>query len=125
MAGSIILFTIACLLAFAFLVGTVTSSTAVSIMATFALFFFSAILNMHKQIEAAMSSEWAATAVKALYWILPKTAQLGQSVVALVAGDEGPRELASALTLTPFLTTAAFGVASLALASLLFSRKDF
>src|SRR5664279_2265744 len=43
-AAGIILFGIAALMAFAFLIGTLTSSTAVSIMATFAVFFLSAIL---------------------------------------------------------------------------------
>ena len=57
--------------------GVVTSSTAVSIMATFAIFFVSAILSDHDQIEAAMSSEWAAQLVHGLYWVFPKTAQLG------------------------------------------------
>jgi hypothetical protein len=42
LAAGIILFGIAALMAFAFLVGTLTSSTAVSIMATFAVFFLSA-----------------------------------------------------------------------------------
>src|SRR5688500_13067371 len=39
----VIMFVIATLLAFAFLIGVVTSSTGVSIMTTFAMFFFSAI----------------------------------------------------------------------------------
>ncbi|HEY6051595.1 MAG TPA: ABC transporter permease subunit [Thermoanaerobaculia bacterium] len=57
-AGLSILFTIATLLAFAFLVGVVTSSTGVSLMTTYAVFFFSAILAAHTKISAAMSKEW-------------------------------------------------------------------
>ncbi len=125
LAGAIVLFGIAALLAFAFLVGVVTSSTGVSIMASFALFFLGAILAGHDRIAAALSSEWGAFSVQALYWILPKTAELGRAVVALVLGDEGPRRLREGLTLAPFLTTGLFGLAALSAASWLFRRKDF
>ena len=125
LGGAIILFGIAALLAFTFLVGVVTSSTGVSIMATFALFFLGAILVGHDKIEAALSSDWAARAINVLYWIVPKTAELGRAVVGLVFGDEGPRRLREGLTLAPFVSTGLFGLASLSLASWLFRRKDF
>ncbi|HSB36627.1 MAG TPA: ABC transporter permease subunit [Thermoanaerobaculia bacterium] len=125
LAAGIILFGIAALMAFAFLVGTLTSSTAVSIMATFAVFFVSAILANHNHIAAAVSSEWAAQLVHGLYWTFPKTAELGTAVVALVMGDEGPARMKSALALRPFLTTGLFGAICLALACLRFRRKDF
>jgi len=125
MAGGIILFGIACLMAFAFLIGVLTSSTGVSIMATFAVFFLSAILSNHDHIAAALSSEWSAQLVHGLYWVFPKTAELGKAVVGLVLGDEGPRRLRAALTLSPFLTTGLFGLSCLGLASWRFSRKDF
>jgi ABC-2 type transport system permease protein len=125
LAGAIVLFGIAALLAFAFLVGVVTSSTGVSIMATFGLFFLGAILVAHAKIEAAVSTEWAAQTVRALYWILPKTAELGRAVVALVLGTVGPPRIREGLTLAPFVTTGLFGAASLSLAAWLFRRKDF
>ena len=125
LAAGIILFAIAVLLAFAFLVGTLTSSTAVSIMATFALFFLSAILVNHDRIAAALTHEWAAQLVQLLYHLLPKTAELGAAVVALVMGDEGPARIRRALALQPFVTTGLFGAACLALACLRFRRKDF
>lgn len=125
LAGAVILFTIAALLAFAFLIGVVTSSTGVSLMATYAIFFFSAILMAHDKISAAVSTEWAARIVDGLYWILPKTAQLGQATVALVAGTEAPERIANIDHLAVFGSTAVFAVASLSLASWLFSRKDF
>ncbi|MGE5347217.1 MAG: ABC transporter permease [Acidithiobacillales bacterium] len=125
LAGAIVLFGIAALLAFAFLVGVVTSSTGVSIMATFGLFFLGAILVAHAKIEAAVSAEWAAQTVRALYWILPKTAELGRAVVALVLGTVGPPRIREGLTLAPFVTTGLFGAASLSLAAWLFRRKDF
>ena len=125
LAGAIILFVIATLLAFAFLVGVVTSSTAVSIMTTYGLFFFAVMLMAHERIEAAVSKEWQAVVIKTLYWVIPKTAELGQAVVAFVAGDMLPARAAAVLTPAPFVTTAAFGVACLVLASWMFQKKEF
>jgi ABC-type transport system involved in multi-copper enzyme maturation permease subunit len=125
LSGAVILFTIAALMAFAFLIGVVTSSTGVSLMVTYAIFFFSAILSAHSKISAAVSTETAARIVDGLYWILPKTAELGQATVALVAGDQAPERLANVAHFAVFSSTAAFGAASLALASWLFARKDF
>ena len=123
--GLLILFAITALLAFAFLVGVVTSSTAVSIMATYAIFFVSSVLAAHEKIEAALSSEWTAGLVKTLYWVLPKTAQLGQAIVTLVSDGRGFRHAAAIEPFTVYGTTAIFAVAMLSLASWLFSRKDF
>ena len=74
LSGVVILFTIAALLAFAFLVGVVTSSTGVSLMATYALFFFGAALATHDRIAAAVSTELSARIVQGLYWALPEDA---------------------------------------------------
>src|SRR4029077_18420011 len=92
-SGAVILFTIATLMAFAFLVGVVTSSTAASLMATYAVFFLAAILSVHDRIAAAVSTEFAAKTVQTLYWIFPKTAELGQATVVLVAGAAAPERL--------------------------------
>jgi ABC-type transport system involved in multi-copper enzyme maturation permease subunit len=125
-AAAVVFFVIAVLLAFSFLVGVKTSSTAVSIMATFAICLLSIPLAWHTQIAALLSSQWSANLVHALYWVVPKTTEIGRAVIALVAPTgELPKEFQTALTWTPFLTTGAFGVACLSLASWLFSRKDF
>ncbi|MFY9550546.1 MAG: ABC transporter permease subunit [Thermoanaerobaculia bacterium] len=125
LSGAVILFTIAALMAFAFLIGVVTSSTAVSLMATYAVFFLAAILSFHDSIAAAVSTEFAAKTVDTLYWVLPKTAELGKATVALVAGAEAPDRLAHLNHFGIYGSTALFGIAALALASWLFSRKDF
>lgn len=125
LGGVVILFAIATLLAFAFLVGVITASTGVSIMATYAVFFFAAILAMHDRIAAALSSEWSAGLVHALYWIFPKTAEMGSAVVAAVSGDNTPARIAASLSFAPFASTAAFGIACLGLAAWIFSRKDY
>lgn len=125
LGGSIIFFVIAVLLAFAFLVGVFTSSTAVSIMTTYGIFFFGLMLAAHDRIAAAVSKEWQASLIEGMYWFFPKTAELGQAVVALVGGEELPERVLRVLTPAPFLTTAAFGVGCLVLASWLFTRKEF
>jgi len=125
--GTVILFAIAVLLGFAFLVGVATSSTAVSIMCTYALFFASSVLAAHAKIEAALSSAWSAALVKGLYWTFPKTAALGQSVVLLASDGMAFSRGHSAFPdpLVAFGTSALFGLACLALSAGLFSRKDF
>lgn len=125
LGAAVIMFVIAMLLAFAFLVGVITSSTAVSIMMTYGVFFFGLMLAAHESIAAALSKEWQAQTINALYWIFPKTAELGQAVIALVGGDQLPERMTRVLTPMPFVTTAAFGIVSLLLASYLFTRKEF
>ena len=124
LGGLVILFLIATLLAFAFLIGVITSSTAVSIMATYGVFFFGVMLAGHARIEAALSKEWQAAAIKTLYWIIPKTAELATAVVAYVAGGQFNNEILQ-ITPAPFVSTGIFGVVCLILASWLFQRKEF
>lgn len=123
--GAVIVFVIASMLSFAFLVGTITSSTAVSIMLTYGLFFISAILVAHDKIEAAVSSIWSARIVHALYVALPKTSELGQATIALVSGGQAPAQITKALAPAPFISTAIFAFVCLALSSWVFTRKEF
>jgi ABC-type transport system involved in multi-copper enzyme maturation permease subunit len=128
LAAGIIIFVIAVLLAFAFFVGVLTSSTAVSIMTTYAITLFSTILVAHDKMAAAVSTEWQARLIDGLYWVFPKTVELGQAVFAIVAGNQMglPDKVSRVLTdPAPFATTAAFGLVCLALSSWLFTRKEF
>lgn len=122
-AGAVILFVIATLLAFAFLVGVVTSSTAVSIMASVGVFMFSGMLVGHDRIAAALSREWQAALIQTLYWIIPKTAELGAAVFTFVSANTFGDKFQ--LSASPFITTAAFGLASLTLAIWRFHKKEF
>lgn len=125
LSGVVILFVISALMAFAFLIGVVTSSTAVSIMATYALFFASAILSAHDQIEAALSSQINANLVHAAWVVLPKVSELGRAVIAVVAGESSQFGEYVKLEPAPFLSTGLFMIGSLALACVLFRRKEF
>ena len=124
LAGAINLFVIATMLAFAFVVGVVTSSTGVSIMSTYALFFFAPLLLALRRVSAAFSKEWQVSLTDTLYWIVPKTAELGQAVFAYVAGDQMPQQF-RVISPMLYVSTAAFGVGCLVLASWLFHKKEF
>ena len=125
LAGAINLFVVATMLAFAFVVGVVTSSTGVSIMSTYALFFFAPLLLALKRISAAFSKDWQVWLTNTLYWIVPKTTELGQAVFGYVAGGSMPERMTPAIAAASYLSTAAFGLACLALASWFFYRKEF
>jgi ABC-2 type transport system permease protein len=126
LAGLIIFLLIAVLLAFAFLIGVMTSSTAVSIMTTYGLALFGVILFVaHDKLTAAVSKQWQANLIEGMYWIVPKTFELGKAVVTFVGGDRIPARMGLTLSAAPFLSTAAFGVGCLILASWLFTRKEF
>ncbi|MHB0969640.1 MAG: ABC transporter permease subunit [Thermoanaerobaculia bacterium] len=124
LGGAVILFAIAALLAFAFLIGVLTSSTAVSIMVSYGLFFISLVLAAHDRIEAAVESQWSAWLVHGLYVAMPKMVDLLKAVVAFVSDGTGPGE-SIVVTPWPFVTTAIFGLVSLSLACWLFRRKEF
>jgi ABC-2 type transport system permease protein len=124
-AALIIMLVIAVLMAFAFLVGTVTSSTAVSIMMTFGIAIFSAMLFGHDKFSAMVEKEWQAWLIDGMYWVLPKTSDLMLAVMGYVGTDVVPDQMMKSLTPAPFLTTAAFGVVCLALATWRFTKKEF
>jgi ABC-2 type transport system permease protein len=128
LGGALIVFVIAALLAFAFLIGVITSSTGVSIMTTYALFVFSSVLAGHARMSAAVSSSFSAYLIDTLYWIFPKTVEIGTAVFTYVIG-QGAAEIAQngALPVTAwsYLSTALFGIGCFALAAFAFKRKEF
>jgi ABC-2 type transport system permease protein len=105
-------------LGFMYLVGVLSSSTPLSIMLPYALYMVSLPLAAHDHIAAAMDSRFWANVVHGLYWVLPKTAEIGRDLTAYVLGRTTP-------TLMPLATTAAFGAVCLAAAVVIFNRKSF
>jgi hypothetical protein len=63
--------------------------------------------------------------VDGLYWVFPKTAELGRATVALVAGNQVFHRAAPPDLLAVYGSTALFGLAALVLSCWIFSRKDF
>jgi len=105
-------------LGFMYLVGVLSSSTSLSIMLPYALYMVSMPLAAHDHIAAAMDSRFWANVVHGLYWVLPKTAEIGRDLTAYVLGRTTP-------TLTPLASTGAFGAVCLAAAVVIFNRKSF
>lgn len=118
LATGLILVVFLSYLGFMYLVGVMSSSTPLSIMLPYALYMVSMPLAAHDQIAAAMDSRFWANVVHGLYWILPKTAEVGRDLTAYVLGRTTP-------TLLPLATTAAFGAVCLAAAVVTFNRKNF
>ena len=74
---------------------------------------------------AAVSKEWQAWLINTLYWIIPKTAELGRAVVVFVGGSSLPARISDSVAPSQFLSTAAFAAGCLVLSSWLFQRKEF
>jgi ABC-2 type transport system permease protein len=125
LGGLVILLAIAVMLAFAFLIGVATSSTAVSIMASYGVFFLSLFLAAHDKIEAALESQINIALVHSLWAALPKTVDLMKALVAIVSDGKMDRAFDHVITVSPFVTTALFGVVCLSIAAFLFQRKEF
>jgi ABC-2 type transport system permease protein len=117
-AAGLILLVFLAFLCFMYLIGVLSGSTPLSIMLPYALYIISMPLAGHRRLAAAMDSRFAADVVQGLYWILPKSAEIGRDVVGLVLGRVTP-------PLQPLLTTGAFGLACLFIAVLVFRRKSF
>jgi ABC-type transport system involved in multi-copper enzyme maturation permease subunit len=118
LATGLILVVFLSYLGFMYLVGVLSSSTPLSIMLPYALYMISLPLAAHDRIAAAMDSRFWANVVHGLYWVLPKTAEVGRDLTAYVLGRTTP-------TLLPVATTAAFGAVCLAAAVATFNRKNF
>ncbi len=118
LAGGVILLVFLAFLGLMFLVGVLTGSTPLSIMVPYALYVISLPLAAHDRLAAAMDSRLAAGVVHVLYWVLPKTAELGRDMFRLVRAEGSLDPIAAA-------TTAAFGAVCLAVGLIVFSRKHY
>lgn len=118
LAGAIILVVFVSFLGFMVMVGVLSRSTPLSIMLPYALYVMAMPLAAHDRIAAAMDSLFWARVVHGLYWVLPKTAELGRDVVHLVLGTGTPAPAA-------VLSTLAFGSACLGIAVFRFAKISF
>jgi ABC-type transport system involved in multi-copper enzyme maturation permease subunit len=116
-ATGLILVVFLSFLGFMYLVGVLSASTPLSIMLPYAIFIISMPLAAHDRIAAAMDSRLAANVVQGLYWVLPKSSEIGRDIVSLVLGRGG-------VSIQPLVTTVAFGAVCLVAAVVLFNRKN-
>jgi ABC-type transport system involved in multi-copper enzyme maturation permease subunit len=118
LAGGVILVVFLSFLGFMVMVGVLSRSTPLSIMLPYALYVLAMPLAAHDHIAAAMDSRFWARVIHGIYWVLPKTAELGRDVVQLVAGTGAPAPAA-------VLSTLAFGCACLGIAVFRFEKISF
>lgn len=117
-AGGMIALVFCSYLGFMYLIGVLSGSTPLSIMLPYAIYVLAMPLAAHDHIAAAVDSRFAAWTVHGLYWLLPKSAELGKDVVQLVMGK-------GELSLVALATTLAFGLGCLGAAVAVFQRKSY
>jgi ABC-type transport system involved in multi-copper enzyme maturation permease subunit len=112
-------FIFAVLLCVVVLVGVISESAAVSVMAPVALSLISALLAQHQIVVKLLDSQWARQLWMILYWIFPKVFDLGNAMRQAILMDK------QADWVTPIWTSSVFGIAVLAAAIYIFRKRDF
>ena len=117
-AGGMIALVFCSYLGFMYLIGVLSGSTPLSIMLPYAIYVLAMPLAAHDHIAAVADSRLAAWTVHGLYWLLPKSVELGRDVVQLVMGK-------GELSVTALATTLVFGLGCLAAAVAVFQRRSY
>lgn len=124
LAGLIILFSFACCYAGMVLVGVITRSSPVSIIAGVGIWFLGLIahpLHLYEEWTTAFRLGWPRTLANGIaelmYWTLPKTAEMTDRAAQATR--------LQSVDLTPLWTSLPFAVVCLALACWWFSRQDY
>ncbi len=112
------MFLFAVLLSVVVLIGVLLESTALAVMIPTGLMLISPVLAQVEMMDRLLSSEWSRNLWRMLYHGLPKVYDIGKMTMDVVLGN-------GVASVTPIVTTAAFGAAVLALAIYIFRRRDF
>ena len=112
------IFTFSVLLAFIVLIGVLWDSSAIAIMATFAIMIVTPILAQRQTIERLLSSEWSRDVLRVCYYVLPKTSEISQIIWRMIIRQ--PIE-----SWMPVWSTAIFGAVALGLGLWRFQRRTF
>ena len=119
LAIPISVFMFAVLLCVVVLVGVVSESPALSVMAAVALMLVSSLLAQRDWSIRLLSTGWSRALWLALYWILPKVYDLSAAMKEMILYDR------DAEWVTPVWTSAVFGSVVLSSAIYIFRRRDF
>ncbi len=117
-AGVIIVVTFAILYTLMTFLGLITRSSAFSLMITYLILFFSPLLLQRDKIYALLSNKIYGYIIDGIYYILPKTAELGDFTQKIVRG-------APVTTLFPLWSSLLFGMGMFMISQLIFSKKNF
>lgn len=118
LAGLMIIITFATLFALMTLLGVVSRSGPFSLMLTYLILFFSPLLLQRDQIYALLDARIYSYILDGLYYILPKTAELGKLTEELVRGVEITNWM-------PLWSGILFGIFTLLFSAYIFEQKDF
>jgi ABC-2 type transport system permease protein len=113
------IFLFAVLLCVVVLVGVISESAALSVMAPIGLSLISVLLAQHQLVIRLLSSEWSRQLWMFFYWILPKVFDLGNAMRQTILFDR------HATWIAPVGTSAAFGAIVLLGALRIFQKRDF
>jgi len=100
------------------LAGVLSGSASWAIMAAFGLWIAQWLLSFHEIVKQMSSSKLVSYSMEALYYLFPKTDQLGDMAVSLAVGQ--PME-----SWLPFWSALLFAVATTYLAVWVFRRRDY
>ncbi|MFQ6007685.1 MAG: hypothetical protein ACE5K8_01915 [Candidatus Zixiibacteriota bacterium] len=98
--------------------GIVSGSTAMCIMSAFLVWVAQLILRLHEQIKALLGSSPISYIVDTLYYIMPKTGEIGDLTESLALGK-------SVASWMPLYSSLIFAVVLIYLAARIFNRKDY
>lgn len=114
-----ITFAFSVLYALIILIGILSQSSILAMMLSYIIFFIlSPILNVRDQILMLSDSKVLEIILDGLYYIIPKTSELGSISSDLAAGG-------GIYDYQPIFTSAIFLILSLALSIIIFSKKDY
>lgn len=114
-----ITFAFAVLYGLIILIGILSQSSILAMMLTYLIFFIlSPILNMREQILLLSDNKVLEIILDILYYIVPKTSELGSITSDLAVGG-------SLYDYQPIFTSAIFLILTLALSIIIFSKKDY
>lgn len=114
-----ITFTFAVLYSLMILVGIATRSSVLAMMLSYLIFFiFSPVLQMRDKIYPLMDSAVMENIIDGIYYLIPKTSELGSITANLAAGG-------TIATYQPIISSFLFMILSLGLSIFIFSKKDY
>lgn len=101
------------------LIGILSQSSILAMMLSYVIFFIlSPILNIRDQIMMLSDSQVLRVVLEGLYYIVPKTSELGSITGDIAVGG-------SLYDFQPIFTSGVFLILSLALSIIIFSKKDY
>jgi hypothetical protein len=117
-SGVIIILVFGVLYAIMTFIGVTARNSGVSIIAAYLVIFFSPLLLARDKIYALLSQKIYQWLLDGIYYMTPRTAELGNITRVLVAGE-------AVASWTPLFQSLAVGAAFLLGAIYVFEKKDF